>query len=73
MEDKMTVTTPKMSWKPIDTAPDGKNILTITRHFDGFYEPEILYRNGEWWFIGAGERSFSKPTYWMELPDAPRL
>ena len=60
-------------WQDISTAPDGKRVIVIVPWVmdKGFYEPEIAYRNGDYWFYGCQERMMSKPTHWMPLPAAP--
>lgn len=59
-------------WQPIDSAPDGKDILTIKRipMTDRYYQAEVIYRNGEYWFKNPGERAII-PDLWMHLPEGP--
>jgi hypothetical protein len=60
-------------WMPIESAPDGKKILVICKIAlsDAFFEPEIAYRNCEYWFHEPGIRMFSPPHFWMPLPSPP--
>jgi len=64
-----------MEWQPIETAPNGKEILV-------FMEGEIFQGNfeGTYWefatadFHGCGCCSGTRdyPTHWMPLPEPPK-
>jgi hypothetical protein len=60
-------------WLPIESAPDGKKVLIITKvcMSDSYFEPETAYRNGDYWFTAPLERLFGKPAFWMPLPSPP--
>lgn len=61
-------------WRPIESAPDGKKVWTIKKiaMSDGYFEPDVLYRNGEYWFYEPGRRA-PKPDFWQDYfpPAAP--
>lgn len=63
-----------MGWRDIETAPDGRSVLTVTKDimFDAFFEPCVTFREGEYWFNEAGRR-ISRPSYWKPLDPPPTL
>jgi hypothetical protein len=56
---------PRMPWQPIETAPNGGNVIVIGGRYE---EPEIIPADGDWWrtcgLIGV-------PTHWMPLSEPP--
>lgn len=67
-----------MKWQPIETAPKDTAILIYA---SAYYVAHFNTTNDKWWTYSdgtktAGERllnSWSGPTHWMPLPDAPDL
>lgn len=61
----------EMKWMPIETAPDGKEVLTYSR----WSGTDILFRNGDYWFYSNQEPykngDILKKTHWMGLPTPP--
>jgi len=57
-------TTASDGWMPIETAPEGKNVLV-------WYKGgvDVAWRYGEVWQIDT--KRIEAPTHWMPLPAAP--
>jgi hypothetical protein len=57
-------------WQPIETAPEGDDILICKLYDDGSSTIEIAERDGDEWF-GLQDIVVSDPTHWMPLPGPP--
>jgi len=55
-------------WKPIETAPDGIEVLTKIHDADGCRNVQTLKRNGRLWFVPDGSMYvYYVPTHWMPM------
>ena len=56
------------NWQPIDTAPEGKVILTKIDDGRGIRNVQSLRRKGRLWFFpDMGMYVYYQPTHWAEL------
>ena len=61
-----------MDWQPIETAPEGVEVMTKIHDDDGLRNEQPLLRDGRLWFFP--DRSmyvYYTPTHWR-LPSPPK-
>lgn len=58
-----------MDWQPIDTAPDGVEVMTKIDDADGCRNEQSLTRQGRLWFFpDMSMYVYYTPTHWMPMP-----
>jgi len=58
-----------MSWKPIDTAPKGEEVLVyVPRRMGALFVNAKNATGAQWWGRNVGALS---PTHWQPLPEPP--
>lgn len=65
-----------MDWQPIETAPEGQDVIVATPdRLSDEWHIHTAWRSGDRWSRSniASLPSTVQPTYWMPLPDPPRL
>lgn len=58
-------------WMPIETAPEGKPVLTRIFDADGERNVQPLKRQGRlWYFVDGSMYVYYQPTHWKPLKGA---
>lgn len=55
------------AWRPINTAPEGKLVMTKIDDADGVRNEQPLRRQGRLFFAPDGVYVYYTPTHWREL------
>lgn len=74
-EDEMTNVSEAMGddWLPIESAPDGIEVLTKIDDHNGVRNETTLIRRGNlWWMPDGSMYVYYKPTHWMPKPLPPQ-
>lgn len=59
----------EQAWMPIDTAPEGKVVVTKIDDGRGVRNVQTLKREGRlWWFPNGAMYVYYTPTHWRPLP-----
>ncbi len=61
------MTSPRVYWQPIRTAPEGVPVMTKIDDAQGVRNEQVLMRNGNTWFTRDGRIYVNyTPTHWKE-------
>lgn len=65
-----------MDWRTIESAPEGKLVMTKIDDADGVRNEQLMKREGNLWWINSGTPRamyvYYTPTHWRELREGDR-
>lgn len=60
-------------WQPIETAPEGREVMTKVHDLNGERNVQTLIRKGRLWFHpDMSMYVYYQPTHWETLPERTR-